>query len=294
MSRVKPAASRRRPPVPALPDRPSRMRLLWRRQRRLVRPGATLILLGAAGIFGVAAVHSLGQGESLSQRFGHLTARLGLRVRQVIVEGRQKTPEPLLRAAIGLSPGDPLLAFSLSAARARIETIQWVQQAEVERLLPDTLVVRLTERRPFAVWQHDGRFVLIDREGDIVTDSDVATFASQLPLVVGPGAPAAASALLDALAAQPDIAGRVSAAVRVGERRWNLRLKNGADIQLPEGVEAAGLARLAALQAGHAVLDRPVSVDLRLLDRLVIRPLPGVAPNTTSETKDAPPARRPT
>ena len=288
MSRMKPV--RRRPPVPPLPDRPTRLRVMWRRQRRLIRPGLALALLAVAGIGFLALVHSLGEGASFSERFGHATARLGLRVQQVVVEGRQKTPDGLLRAALGVTPGDPMLSFSLAAARARIESIPWVQQAVVQRRLPDTLLVRLIERRPFAVWQHDGKFLLIDRDGATVTDSDVATFAGELPLVVGPGAPDAAATLLDALAAQPDIAAHVSASVRVGERRWSLRLKNGADVLLPEGGEGAALARLAELQAAHAVLDRPVTVDLRLSDRLVVRPMPGVV----ADPRDAAPGRRPT
>ena len=292
MPRMK-TATRRRPPVPALPDRPTRMRLLWRRQRRLVRPGAVVLLILVAGLGGLAAIHALGRGESLSERIGDATAGFGLRVRQVVIEGRQKTPETLLNTAIGASRGDPLLTYSLRAARARIEQIPWVQQVTLERRLPDTLVVRLTERRPFAVWQHDGKFVLIDRAGKIVTDSNVATFASQLPLVVGVGAPDAASGLLDSLAAQPDIAAKVMASVRVGERRWNLHMKNGADILLPEGGEPGALARLAALQAGHAVLDRPVSIDLRQPDKLVIRPLAGLTADPASLPKE-PPTRRPT
>ena len=41
---------------------------------------------------------------------------------------------------------------------------------------------------------------------------------------------------------------RMVAAVRVGERRWNLRMNNGADVMLPEGAEAPALARLMELQ----------------------------------------------
>ena len=63
------------------------------------------------------------------------------------------------------------------------------------------------------------------------------------------------------------------AAVRVGERRWNLRLNNGADVMLPEGHEVAALDRLMQLQQQHALLDRPLAaIDLRLPDRLVLRP----------------------
>ena len=279
-------------PTARMQDRPGRWQVLLRRQRRLLAPSAAGLGVLAVLAVGVVLLHVIGQGASFRERLGDATARLGLRVGQVVVEGRVKTPEPLLRAAIGVAAGDPILAWSVQAARARIGSINWVQSATVARRLPDTIVVTLTERRPFAVWQHEGRFRLIDRDGQVVTDSDVADFASQLPLVVGAGAPAAAAALLDALAAQPAIAARVAAAVRVGERRWNLRLTNGTDILLPEGAETQALARLAELQAQHALLDRPLqAIDLRLPDRLVFRPVP--APEGGAK-EAAPNARKPT
>jgi cell division protein FtsQ len=280
-------------PTAFVQDRPSKWQVLRRRVRRALAPVAVLFVLVAVIGAGAGLVRVFGTGESFRERIGHATAVLGLRVRDVVIEGRVKTPEPLLHAAIGASPGDPILSYSVAAARARIETINWVQSASVSRRLPDTIVVKLVERRPFAVWQHDGKFVLIDRAGQIVTDSDVANFASQLPLVVGLGAPQAAAALIDTLAAQPQIQARVVAAVRVGERRWNLRLNTGMDVLLPEGAETQALARLAELQAGHALLDRPLqTLDLRLPDRLEFRAPPAPA----ADAKDAPPIppRKPT
>ena len=270
MSRVRGA-----PPPVRMQDRPGRWKLIWRNQRRRLRSGALLtgaVVLGFATLYGIQA---LGDGASLRERIGDVAATLGLRVSNVIVEGRSKTPEPMLRAALGIRPGEPILSYSLSEARQRLESIKWVETATVERRLPATIVVRLVERRPFAVWQSEGKFLLVDRDGDIVADSDVAAFSGQLPLVVGPGAPAAAAALMDMLTTQPDLQKRVVAAVRVGERRWNLRMNNGADVMLPEGAEIQALARLAELQASHALLDRPLAVvDLRLPDRLVVRPPP--------------------
>lgn len=291
MSRVtrSTAAARKRPPL----DRPGRWRVLLRRQRRRLRPALALCGIGAVGAGCVALVLALGHGESFSERFGRATALLGLRVEKVVVQGRQKTPEPLLRAAIGAAPGDPLLTYSLADARARIESIQWVRNAVVQRRLPDTLIVQLDERRPFAVWQHDSRFVLIDRAGKTVTDSDVAAFANQVPLVVGPGAPQAAATLLDGLAAYPDLQSRVTAAVRVGERRWNLRLGNGIDVMLPEGAVPQALAKLSQLERDHKLLDRPLQmVDLRLPDRLTIRPQP--APDAPKDAAPKTDGRKPT
>ena len=263
---------RDRPAPPPLPDRPGRWKLLMRRQRKLLRPTAFASIAFGLLIFCLVVVHLVGQGPTLRDRLGRATAGFGLTVQHVVVEGRDKTPEALLRAAIGVAPGDPILGFSVAAAQARIETLSWVRQATIERQLPDTIVVSLAERRPFAVWQFQGKFVLIDRAGQVVADQDLSAFG-QLPLVVGAGAPAAAAGLLDLLGNRPDLSSRVIAAVRVGERRWNLRLNTGADVLLPEGQEEAALNKLAELQSSIALLDRPLqSVDLRLPDRLVVRP----------------------
>ncbi len=265
------------PPPVRMQDRPGRWKLLWRNQRRRLRTSAILGGLLAVGFVALYGIQALGDGSSLRERVGDVAAGMGLRISNVIVEGRTKTPEPMLRAALGIRPGKPILSYSLAEARQRLESIKWVETATVERRLPATIVVRLVERRPFAVWQSEGKFLLVDRDGDIVADSDVAAFSGQLPLVVGPGAPAAAAALMDVLATHPDLHKRVVAAVRVGERRWNLRMNNGADVMLPEGAEVQALAKLAELQASHALLDRPLAVvDLRLPDRLVVRPsMPG-------------------
>jgi cell division protein FtsQ len=259
-------------------DRPGRWKLLWRRQRQLLRPVITGVALVAVLFAAAGIVHLVGTGQNFGERAGDTTAQMGLRIQNVVVNGRQKTPEGLVRAAIGVNTGDPILAFSVAGARARLESINWVKSATVERRLPGTIVVTLVERAPFAVWQHEGKFSLVDRDGNMVTDSDVSSFAGQVPLIVGPGAPKAAALLLDLLAQQPDLMSRLVAAVRVGERRWNLRMNNGADVMLPEGAEAQALARLAELQSSNALLDRPLqAVDLRLPDRLVVRPLPDPA-----------------
>lgn len=266
-----------RGPRNSVNDRPGRLKLLLRRQKRLLRPAGWVVFCALVVLIGLITVRTSTPGGSLAtlrERIGGATAFTGLRVTDVVIEGRANTPEPLLRAAIGVSKGDPILGFSVEQARQRIETLTWVEHATVERRLPATVVVFLQERRPFAIWQNQGKFVLIDRAGQLVANQNVAEFR-HLPLVVGPGAPPAAAALLDALIDRPDLQKRIIAAVRVGERRWNLRLNNGADVMLPEGQEVKALDRLMQLQQEHALLDRPLAaIDMRLGDRLVVRPRP--------------------
>ncbi len=267
MPRVKPRVVQT-----ALPDRPNRWKLMLRRQRKLLRPtvfasAAVIVLIGIA-----VAANSFGHGAPMRDRAGMATAGIGLTIQTISIEGQEKTPQKLLNAALDAKVGSPILGFSVSDARARLEAIPWVRSAIVERVLPGTIHVVLNERRPFAVWQNQGKFTLIDQAGKNVTDSNISDFADKLPLVVGIGADVEAASLLKSMEAYPVITSHLVAAVRVGERRWDLCMNSGANVQLPEGAEVPALAKLAELQTSKAILDRPLQeIDLRLPDRLRIR-----------------------
>lgn len=283
-------------PRTSIKDRISKRTMLVRRLRKWARPAAwaTFVLLTAGvGLFAARDVAPGGTIASLRERVGGATGFTGMRVAHVVIQGRSNTPEPLLRAAIGVAEGDPILGFSVEAARTRIETLTWVEQATVERRLPDTVVVALKERSPFAIWQNKKTYVLIDRAGQIVANQDVALFKDKLPMVVGPGAPLGANSLITTLDKYPALAARILASVRVGERRWDLHLKNGIEVMLPEGHEAEALDRLMRLHQEHALMDRPLTaIDLRLPDRLVVRPRPdgGVTQTGSATSIPTPPS----
>lgn len=280
-------------PRTSVKDRISKRTMLLRRLKKWARPAAWatfVVLVAGVGLFAARSVAPGGTIASLRERLGGATGFTGLRVAHVVIQGRANTPETLLRAAIGVAEGDPILGFSVEAARARIETLTWVEQATVERRLPDTIVVALKERRPFAIWQNQKKYVLIDRAGQIVANQDVALFKDKLPMVVGPGAPLGANSLLTTLEKYPALSGRILASVRVGERRWDLHLKNGIEVMLPEGHEAEALDRLMRLHRDHALMDRPLTaIDLRLPDRLVVRPRPDAGVTQTGAATSVPP-----
>ncbi|WP_237180902.1 cell division protein FtsQ/DivIB [Roseomonas haemaphysalidis] len=264
-------------PRAAPPRRPSSLRLWLRRRRPLLRP--ILLCVGALGVaavcgVAVAALEPAGRFSWVNTGVAEIGARAGLVVQEVVVRGQQNTPRELVRAAIGVRNGDPLLAFSPDAARERLESIAWIESAEVQRNLSGNIVVTLHERRPFAIWQHQNDFAVIDREGRVVSAETLDAFGP-LPLLVGEGAQKTGAALYDQLARAPELLARVQALVFVSQRRWNLRLHNGVDVLLPEGHEDAAITRLAELHKSQALLDRPlVSIDMRLPDRLVVKQLP--------------------
>ncbi|RAI59248.1 cell division protein FtsQ/DivIB [Roseicella frigidaeris] len=262
-------------------DRPTSLRLWLRRRRGLLRP-AGLGLLGAGALVvtavAVMAADPYGRLAALWDGAAEIAAGGGLQVQDVLVDGMRNTPPELVREALSVRRGDPILGFDPHWAREQLEQIAWVEHAHVERLLPNTIKVRLEERKPFAIWQRESRFAVIDREGKVVATENVGAFG-RLPLIVGAGADRAAGPIVDLLHDAPEVQERVHALVRVSERRWNLRLRNGADVLLPEGQEAAAIGRLAELQAKQGLMDRPLAaIDLRLPDKLVLRMAPGQPP----------------
>lgn len=249
-------------------------RRLWRHIG--IGAAASVVVLGLAGLWyggwverGVAAA---GRGVLAA------TVEAGFKVDDVLVEGRARTKRSAILEALGVARDTPILGFDPHAAKRRLEALPWVRAAIVERRLPDAIFVRLVERKPRALWQHQGRLAVIDRGGDVIPGAKPEAFA-HLPLVVGAGAPSHTADLLAMLDSEPELKTRVSAAVRVRDRRWNLRLDGGIDVRLPERDPAAAWAELARIQREHDVLGRDVVIiDLRMPDRLIVRTAPDAAP----------------
>ncbi len=203
------------------------------------------------------------------------TARGGLAVADVLVEGRVRSDGEAILAALEVERGSPILALDLGAARARLEALPWVRAAALERRLPDTIFVRLEERRPFALWQLNGNLAVIDQDGTVIDGAPVKEHAL-LPLVVGPGANSHVAEVVGLVDSEPELKPLVTAAVRVSERRWNVRLKGGIDVRLPEAKASAAWSSLARLEREHGLLQHDViAIDLRLPDRPVVRTAPG-------------------
>jgi len=249
----------------------------WRLVRRAVPAGALMVAVG-----GVTWLYQDGwfgrQAEALRLAALDGTAQLGLRIEEVLVEGRARTEGEEILARLGLEVGRPILAVDPEAARAELEALPWVSAASVERQLPDTLYIRLTEREPLALWQEQGVIQVIDRDGAVIPGVEPRRFA-HLPLVVGPDAPAHAAKLIAVMNSEPELRQRVTAAVRVGGRRWNIQIEGRIDVRLPEADAAAAWSQLAQIERQQGLLSRDVVIiDLRLPDRLVVRTDPDAGP----------------
>jgi cell division protein FtsQ len=225
----------------------------------------------------LAAVLATGaRAERIAQSFSHgvesVTAGMGLKLRRVHITGASAEATPAIQRALDLHAGQPITSIDLAALRAQVEAVSWVNEARVVRLLPDMLIVEVKEHDRLAVWQAGGTARVIDGHGRVIPGADAANYP-KLPLVVGKGAETAAAAILPLIAERPRLAARLDALVRVDERRWDLRLKDGSLIQLPATQQEEALIRLDALDQRERLLDLGFArVDLRTPEEVAVRP----------------------
>jgi len=210
------------------------------------------------------------------------TKKAGLSLQYIYLEGRsnfKKQPGEKrdkymeqVTASLGLKPGDPILGLSVGEIQERIKQISWVKDAVVERQLPDTLYVHIQERRPVAVWQYRGQLKLVDESGHIIVEEKAdAPKYRHLLLVVGEGAPEHTTELMRMLSAEPELFPLISSAVRVGERRWDIRMINKLEVRLPSQNQEKAWATLAKMEREQRLLQKDIrAVDLRLEDRIYI------------------------
>ncbi len=239
--------------------------------RRVGITMTVLLLVGSCGLGIVKGGHLQDFITAVSDARNAMANSAGFRITSVVINGRKQLSQDEILAIGGVSGRSSLLFLDADAVRDKLKANPWIADATVLKLYPGQLMIELTERKPFALWQEAGQLSVIADDGAVLEPYVSRRFLS-LPLVVGKGAGAKARDFLALLARYPQVNSVTRAAIFVGERRWNLRLKDGLDIRLPEQDVGNALAMLSKLDKEDKLFSRDiVAVDMRLPDRLVVQ-----------------------
>ncbi len=208
-----------------------------------------------------------------SDSFWGMTADAGFKLDQVYLTGREHADVNVVKAALAVQSGTPILSMDLEAMQAKLQEIPEVKSASLSRQLPSALSVMLVERQPAAIWQRDGKHMLVDADG-VVLASDTYKPEAPLPVIVGDDAPQHVKELVELMNAAPTLKPQVVAAVRIGSRRWNVQLTNNVTVMLPQNDPQEAWVRFSQLVDREGLLTKAIStVDMRMEDRVFIMPL---------------------
>jgi cell division protein FtsQ len=198
-------------------------------------------------------------------------AGAGFRVQTIRVDGADGARRNEVVAAVLAQGRASMFSAGPQAVKSRVEKLDWVQRASVARYWPGSVRVQVERRRAVALWDDGRRVATIDAQGAAVAPSKSG---AQLPRVLGTGAGPAASAVLAQLENRPELRAKLDSLVRVGDRRWDMRLTTGAVIALPADNLAAAFARLDQAERTWRLLERPLArIDLRDPSRIAVLPM---------------------
>jgi cell division protein FtsQ len=230
----------------------------------------SLLVAGAcAGLFAGGYVSDTYQ-DLRAQTLG-LFASVGFTVEEVVLDGNERTPADSIYGTLRVETGESIFDADPGVLRERILGLPWIADAEVRRVYPQRLVVRIIEKRPFAYWQIGSSLVLVERSGAVI-DGVEPDAESNLPLLIGPGAPDVAAPLIDILDGQRAVSARLQAIERISERRWDLILDRGIRVRLPEVGWEEQVSELEKLIVDQGVLERDLEIiDLRFPDSYIFQ-----------------------
>jgi len=193
---------------------------------------------------------------------------LGFSLEDVVVEGRDRTPKEDILKLVKVKKGEGIFGIDLPILHRELGELKWVRSVIVERRLPQTLYIRLIERKPIGFWQQNGLHFLIDQEGTLIAQATLSEFPDFL-VTTGRGAPESLPKLLEKLEAYPQLKSKVVAAVYVGHRRWDLVLKSKTYVKLPEGDITQALSKMNDLDKKLELVNKDYkSIDLRHKEKI--------------------------
>lgn len=245
-----------------------------------------IIILSVCVLSMIGYVNFITLSTGVTQIIGNSAAYLGFRLEDVVVEGRMRTDKDQILKTLELERGKPLLAINLPESKTKLENLSWVKAVRIERRFPDTLVIRISEKDPVALWQNKSKTYLLDRDGELVEIKEPYKY-KELLIVTGTQAPKHVGELIAILEKFPEVKSRVTAATHLRSTRWDIRLDDKIDVRLPEREIEKALVYLIDLEKHHKLSDRDImTIDMRLPGQLIFRLTPE-AVQTKNKGKDA-------
>lgn len=231
----------------------------------------SLALVGAAGLYGVIQNGQYAEFVAANGSVQDFIARnIGFGISAVTITSQSGLPESVVLKTAGINANSSLPFLDAANVRDRLMSLPIVADAQVRKLYPDRLIIDLTERQPFALWQKEGVVNMVSETGIAIGELNNLRYAD-LPFVAGEGANTRVSEFLELLDALGDQKSKFRAGVLIGERRWNLKSNNGIDVRLPQNNPQDALKTLAEIERQSRILEKDIlAIDLRVPGKMEV------------------------
>jgi len=149
------------------------------------------------------------------------------------------------------------------------EQLLWANKVVVTRSMPNVLNISITEYEPFAIWYHEGRKFVIDKDGNAIPLENTDEF-KHFVILSGKGANIHAKSLFNIFSTDSNLSANIYSATWIGDRRWDVRFENGLLVKLPESNISNAWQHLIRIYNMPGSVSGLKIIDLRVKDKIYL------------------------
>lgn len=208
--------------------------------------------------------------NSLFSYLSKCAADIGFVVNNITISGQKHVQTSQIDKIAKIKNGTPIFSISLTNLKYRLEELDWIKYVYIERNLPSSIKIFITERKPVALGQKDKKLFIIDDEGKIINEKNLTSFRD-LPIFIGDGVELYANSLIKTLKTDPELYKRITSVIRISERRWNIRFDNDLEVKMPENKFESAWKTVIKLYKENQLLKPEIAkIDLRIPNKIFI------------------------
>lgn len=248
--------------------RPTDLQRLRRNQRR-VQVQRLLVWLRTGGV--AAALLAGGVWA-----WRHTQSDPSFAVRTIEIAGAVHTPRAALLKATEPYKGLNLFQIDIARVQHDLRDLGWVRRIDIEKTLPDTLRIKITERQPVALLRAKERLLYVDAEGVAFAELSPSVGDEDLPLIAdAEGAELARSiAFLTALRkSDRELYARVSEVWPIAPRGFALYDRELGAVVYANAEDVSVKYRNLRAVLGAESNPKIEYADLRFADRVIVKAL---------------------
>ena len=130
---------------------------------------------------------------------------------------------------------------------------KWVENVEIERILPNTIKIKIIEKKAIAIWQTKFGNSLITKKGEIIFEKKINDEANKNAFFI-----------LDILKQNPKLYSKIWSISYISKRRWDVHFKEGLTILLPKNDIAKAWKQIQNLHKKSGILEIGlIEIDIR-------------------------------
>ena len=188
----------------------------------------------------------------------------GFKIKNILISGTHNLSQDYLRNIIKTQNNINILNVNLHRIYNKIIQNSWVEETYVERILPDTIKIKVLEKKPIAIWQNQKGNKLITANGDVISHANVNKFKNNFPIIKGEKSKKNISTILKILETNKNFAKNIWSLTFINQRRWDLHFNQGLIVRLPSQDIIKAWQKIIKLQTNYNILNlRLTEIDLR-------------------------------